>query len=129
VRALGAALALLAVAGCGGLSREEYNRRGDRVLRKAVIAVEADKQTIREHPRDPAAYRALAKDLRAFAADLEDIGEPPTGLGVRQEKIIDKMREGADRFDDAAKALAGGDIETFQREADEGLKAVDDAAR
>jgi hypothetical protein len=129
VRWLGA-LAALAVAGCGGgLSREEYHERGERVLAKAVPAIEKAKVAAKEHPRDPAVYRRLATVLRTFAHDLEAVGDPPSELANRHDEIIERSREGADLWDEAADALARGDTRKFQEKADEALKTVDAAAR
>jgi hypothetical protein len=128
-RALAGGVAALVLAGCGNaLSQEEYDKRGGAVLRKAVVVIEADKAEIEKHPEDPAVYRKLAADLRQFADDLDAVGSPPAHLTRRHDRIIDKMREGADLWDDAAAALARGDTERFQELADEALKTIDAAA-
>ena len=125
----GLAALALALAGCGDtLSREEYDKRGGRVLEEAVPAIEKAKAAARENPRDPAVYRRLADELRKFADELDAVGRPPTQLASRHDRIVEKMREGADQFDEAAAALAAGNVEKFQEKADDALKTVDDAA-
>ena len=129
VPAGGLAALAVALAGCGdALSQEEYDKRGGAVLRKAVPIIEADKTAIKERPSDPAAYRKLAADLRQFADDLEAVGNPPDHLTRRHDRIIDKMREGAGLWEDAAAALARGNTERFQELADEALQPIDSAA-
>src|SRR6476620_10765795 len=124
-----AVLLALGLAGCGGaLSREEYDKRGNNVLAHAIARVEVDKAAIRERPRDPAAYRTLAKDLRAFADQLEAVGDPPQELTARINRILDHMRGAASLFDGAADALARNDIATFRKKVALALQTINRSA-
>ena len=98
------------------------------VLAHSGRAIAEDKAAIRANPRDPAVYRRLAGDLRGFADDLVAVGDPPAELSSRRDRIVKHMREAADLFDEAATALARGDIKTFQEKGDAALRAADKAA-
>ena len=124
-----AALAALAIAGCGGgLSRQEFDKRGNNVLAHAIARVEIDKAAIRRQPREPAGYHKLASDLRLFADQLEAVGEPPRELSARIDRILEHMRGAAGLFDAAADALAKGEIDVFRQKLALALRTVNQAA-
>jgi predicted nucleic acid-binding Zn-ribbon protein len=119
-----ALLALVVLAGCGGTSVEEYNRKGKPILADFNAAIARDQEALRDRPKDPRSYRQLADDLRRVVERLAGIGDPPTQLRTREEKLSAGLTTAAALFDEAADALDAGDERAFTEKANEAVREM-----
>ncbi len=101
---LGALLAFaLTAAGCGEMSKAEYQREVEKVGRTAEKGLGQISQAGNQDP-DPAEFKAAAASLRKAANDLEDI-TPPEEVRQPHNDMIDGIRSLADLMDELAVEL------------------------
>ena len=123
-RATALLLAAVVAAGCGGTSKEDYEREIDQIgktLEQQFTGIGRDIQSSGSLQRAAPQVEEGAEALDEAAAELEEL-EPPEDAEGAHRKIVNGIETLADDFRAAARAAAANDTDAL-------LKLFGDIAR